>query len=256
MSTQIKSPERSVTQSGLLGLPIELKQQIFRPLLIVNRTINLEFFKAKDFPKWWMHVDGNGPGIDPGIMDVCSVLRYAAATVLYQENSFIIWSPAEAHRFAMLENAEQVRSFTFMINDPTVRKWCSYFEGEHPAFSFKNDFHQVKDLCLLFMRTSSAAFPWSERSIHWEFKKLEICNALVRNIKVLRDFRIRDLDIPRSAPHKLSKLEKLVKGAMDGKKQIFDEYHWEINYAIQQGIRGDNYKDHEWQIDFDIGKDK
>ena len=224
MFTQTKSLGPSVAQSGLLSLPLELKQQIFRPFLIASRTINLEFFKAEDLPRWWMHVDGFGPGIDPSIMDVCSALRYAAATVLYQENRFIIWSPAEAHRFTKLENTEQVRSFTFIINDSVATKWCSYFDGEQTAFSFKNDFRQVKDLCLLFMRTSSAAFPWSERSIHWEFKKLGICNALIRNVKVLRDFRIRDLDILRLAPPKLSKLENLVKSAMDGNKEFFDEY--------------------------------
>ncbi len=130
---------------GLLNLPLELKQNIFRPLLVAGSAFNLELLEVEHLPDWWMHVKG----INPGIMYVYTALRRTAATVLYQENTFRFWSPVEAHRFAKLENAEEVRSFIFMVEDPVTATWCRYFEGRDPAFSCRNDFLQVNDLNLV-----------------------------------------------------------------------------------------------------------
>ena len=229
MPTRFDLSRTSAAQSGLLGLPLELKQKIFRPLLIASRAINLELIAPANLPEWWMHVDK----IDPWVMNVCPALRRAAATVLYQENTFRFWSPTQAHLFAKLVNAELVRSFAFMIEDSVSPEWCTYLEGKISTFSFRNDFLQVNDLELFFTRTVSDKFPLNVRNIQWELRKLDICDALIRNIMVFRTFRIDDMDIPRPVPCRPSNLEELVKRAMNGDRDLFEEYQWEIGYAAQ-----------------------
>ena len=231
MSTQIEPPSPSATRSSILFLPLELQQKIFRPLLVASRAINLG---RGDQLEWWTHVNA----IDSAILYVCPALRDAAATILYQENSFKFWSPMEAHRFAKLENAEQVRSFILMIDDPDTVRWLAYFKGEDPALSFKNDFLQVNDLNFFFTRRETNILPCSEKNIFWEYRKIMICGALIRNIRVYRKFRIDDWDIPRMVLQKSSRLERCVQRAMNGNKEYFEEYWWEINWALRHLFLG------------------
>ena len=240
MATQIKRTSLVATQFGVLSLPLELQQQIFRRLLVAKRAINL---RRGDQPEWWTDADA----IDPAIMYVCPALRDAAATTLYQENNFKFWSPIEAHHFAMLKNAEQVRSFTLMIDDPVTASWLAYFEGEDPAFSFENDFLQVNDLSLFLTRREMDIFPCNESDIFWEYRKAMICEALIRNIRVYRKFHIDDWDIPRMVLYKSSRLEGCVQRAMNGNKEHFEEYWWEINWALQHLFLGAEAKTLDWK---------
>ena len=232
MPAPIPSPATSAPQSGLLNLPLELKEMIFRHLLVARGAINPELLKVKRFLPWWMQ----DKRIDCGIMNVSQKLNDAAATVLYRYNTFRFWAPAEAHRFAKLENAKQARSFVFVIEDPTWTNWCTYFEGNTPGFSYRNDFLRVKDLKLFFVRTESEVWSGMESDIQWEVRKLGICDALIRNIKVSRNFCIRDMNTVSSSSREESGLETLVKRAMKGENEYFEQYQHDTSYVIQQYV--------------------
>ena len=89
--------------------------------------------------------------------------------------------------------------------------------------------------------------PGSERDVFWEYQKMRFCGTLIHKIRVYRWFNIGDVDILRFVPHGSSRLEGCVRRAMEGDREFFEEYRWELNWALQHLFVGAKAEVVQWK---------
>lgn len=149
---------RSVANSPLFRLPLELREQIYLHLL--HSTLGFNF--PGDHPS---------PVLPTAILRTCRAIHDEAAPLLYTTNKLIFSHPSDANMFRRALASDlsvYLGTIVLRVKNTDTKLWTSYFNSHSPERSLVRDYPHIRTLFVRFRGPRFQPLLSGEQNgVHW-----------------------------------------------------------------------------------------